>query len=92
MEQIKVVFDDHSKFDTIVHGTDGMTVLPDGGDLSIVTKDGQTESGRSIAVLTFTVSIDGKLCRAQTVVPVRLLTVALRALQGRYGEDGRVAI
>jgi len=78
-----------SEFDATVHGRDGVPTLRDGGDLRIITKDEGTEAGRALACLTFTVEVDGKPVRAQTVTTVRLLVTALHALMGRYGNDGK---
>lgn len=87
-EHIKLSISDPERFDKIVHGKDGVRTVPDAGDLEVVTKDKATESGRSIAVLTFTVDIDGKPARAQTVTTVRCLMDMLKALQSDY-DDGK---
>lgn len=90
MEQFILTFDDGTgeDFDRLLHGTDGVRVLADGGDIAICTKHGALTSGRAGAIITFTVDVDGALCRAQTVVPVRQLIFALKVIQGKYTDDG----
>jgi hypothetical protein len=89
MESLPINLNDVELFDKTVHGADGVPTLRDGGDLRIITKDNATDSGRALACLTFTVDVDGKLVRAQTVTTVRLLTTVLHALLGRYGHEGK---
>lgn len=88
MQHLPVKLNQVELFDKTVHGRDGMRTLMDAGDLQIITKDEGTESGRAVACLTFTVDVDGKPVRAQTVTTVRLLTMVLSILKGRYGDDG----
>jgi hypothetical protein len=90
MEQLTVKFDDDTgkDFDTLLHGLDGVRTFPEGGDLVICTKHGALESGRAGAIITFTVEVDGKFCRAQSVTPVRQLILALKLLQSKYTDDG----
>jgi len=90
MEHIALVLNNEKEFDEAVHGGNGIRVLPDDGQLKIITKDVGTVSGRAVAVLTFGVDVDGKgdLCRAQTVVSVKMLLAAARVLRGRYNEEG----
>jgi S1-C subfamily serine protease len=83
MEHTTIILDDGTgrEFDARVHGPD---VLPDYGDLEIVTKDGATKAGRPIVVLTFHVNSPlGKL-RAQTVTTARMLVTAARAIEAKY--------
>lgn len=89
MEHLPVNLNDTELFDNTVRGLDGVQTLRDAGDLQIITKDQGTEGGRAIACLTFSVEVDGKLVRAQTVTTVRLLATALSALRGRYDVDGK---
>jgi len=89
MESLPIKLNDAALFDATVHGRDGVRTLQDGGDLQIITKDDATHSGRALACLTFTVDVDGKPVRVQTVTTVRLLTTAFAALRGRYGDEGK---
>lgn len=90
MEHLDIVLNDQAKFDAAVHGDGQLPSLPEGGDLALITKDGVTSSGRALACLTFTVTLpDGSRARAQHVTTVRLLTMMLAALRGRYGDEGR---
>lgn len=91
MEHLPVKLNEPDLFDITVHGQDGVRTLMDAGDLQIITKDNGTHSGRALACLTFTVDVDGKPVRVQTVTTVRLLTSAFAILRGRYGEDGKAA-
>ena len=90
MEQLTVKFDDDTgkDFDTLLRGLDGIRTLAEGGDLVICTKHGALESGRAGAIIAFTVDVDGTLCRAQAVTPVRQLIFALKLLQAKYTDDG----
>lgn len=90
MEHLTVKFDDDTgkDYDTLLRGLDGVRTLPENGDLAICTKHGAMESGRAGAIITFTVDVDGKLCRAQAVTPVRQLIAALKLLQAKYTDDG----
>lgn len=77
---IDIRFNDVETFDKVVEHS-----LPEGGDLTIVTKDHATRDGNPAAVLTWTVQTrDGKYDRVQAAVTVRLLLQALHALMGRY--------
>lgn len=80
------------EFDLYLFGRDGVPTLKDGGDLTIVTKDdGTVDTHRGIACLFFTVELPGGgTARAQTVTTVRILKMALAALEGRYDDDGRL--
>lgn len=80
MNQIDMLLGDVDTFDKVV-----ASGLPEGGDLTIVTKDNATREGNPAACLTFTVQTrNGQLDRAQIVVTVRNLLDALHALMGRY--------
>lgn len=87
MQQIHVKLARDNEFHEAVFGTDA---LKEGGDLMVITKDNGTETGRGIAVLTFTVDVDGKHKRAQTVTTIRALKGLLRILDARYDDNGRV--
>lgn len=91
MESLPINLNDAELFDKTVHGQDGVRTLMDAGDLRLITKDNATDSGRALACLTFTVDVDGKPARVQTVTTVRLLTTALHALLGRYGHEGKAS-
>lgn len=88
MEEVVLHLNRPDLFDAKIRGGDGVRTLADGGDLQIITKDGGMQSGRALAMLTFSVDVDGKLVRAQTVVPIRLLLGAAAGLYGRYDPDG----
>lgn len=88
MDSVSIKLNDAASFDNAVHGKDGVRTLQDGSDLAVITKDGAMDSGRAAAVLTFSVNVDGKVCRAQTVVSVRLMHSIGAALSGRYDEEG----
>jgi hypothetical protein len=75
-------------FDAIIQGTAPHDTLPEGADLALIIKHGGTESGRAIAMLTFTVEVDGKMRRAQAVTSVKLLKACLKMLNGRYTDEG----
>lgn len=82
-ECFKVDLDDGKLFDELVHSS-----LPEGGDLSIVTKDNATVAGNPAAVISFTVELPGgKLARAQCVTTVRNIMAAFAILRGRYGDS-----
>jgi hypothetical protein len=87
-ETIKIMIDPDGKgseFDKAIRGPD---VLPECGDLRIVTKNQGTQSGRAIACITFTVTLpDGTRARAQTVNTVRNLANALRVLAAVYPRE-----
>jgi len=89
LEHIALILNNAAAFDAVVHGTDGVPTLLEGGDVRIITKDDATEDGCAVAVITFTVEVDGKPMRAQAVVTVRLLTSTLRVLHARYGNNGK---
>lgn len=88
MEEIRVMIDRPAEFDHALHGDDKVPALKDGGDLMVITKNKAMQSGRAGAILTFTVEVDGKLRRAQTVVPVRLFKTVLSILNAAYDDDG----
>lgn len=90
MEVLQVLLNQPDEFDRAVHGDDRVPALPEGGDLALITKDQATVNGAAGAVLTFTVELDGKLRRAQTVVTVKNLMLALRILEARYEGTGHV--
>jgi len=75
------------EFDRRVHGTTECPALRSYDDTSIVTKSGATKSGAPAAVLSFTVDVDGRRVRAQTVVTVRSLLGALSLMRAYYGEE-----
>jgi len=84
-----IEFANAALFDKVVHGHDGVTTLPEGGVLNLVTKDAATDTGRALACLYFDVRLpDGSSARAQHVTTVRMLTTLLAGLRGRYGDEG----
>lgn len=84
MEMVSIQLGNDQLFDEMVHGG-----LPEGGDLTIVTKDNGTTSGRAIVCVTFTVTLrDGSQARAQATTSVRNFLMAAAAMRGRYGDDG----
>lgn len=85
MEQARIILDDGtgSAFDQRVRGDD---VLPDGGDLTVVTKNNGTKEGRPIVLFTFTVQLpDGTLRKVQTVTTVRMFQTIAKAIEVKYG-------
>ena len=89
MENITIKFDDHEAFDFAVHGDGHTPSLPEGGNITIITKDKQTLAGAAIAVITWEVEVEGMKRHAQAVTTVRLLHVAFQALASRYDSDGK---
>lgn len=83
MEQVQVKLNNIERFDEIIKDS-----LPDGGDLEIITRDAGTESGRGIVMFTFSVEIDGKLRRAQTVTTMRNFRAIAFAITSTYDDDG----
>jgi len=84
MEHITLKMGNDAEFDRIVR--EG---LPEGQDLTIVTKDIGTAAGKPVVVLTFTVQQkDGTEARAQVVTTYNALEMAAAALRGRYGPGG----
>lgn len=84
-EVVNIRLNNAEAFAEAVHGG-----LPEGGDLSIITRDDVTvDTHRAMACLTFSVEVNGELKRAQTVTSVRNLKVLLRILDARYDDEGR---
>ena len=82
MEAVHVFLNDAALFGKRVH--EG---LPEGRDLTLVTKDGATQGGNAAVCVCFTVQLpDGSTRTAQAVTTVRALLLAAAALRGRYGE------
>jgi len=81
-------FDAPEMFDAIIQGTAPHATLPEGGDLTLITKHDGAISSRAIAMWTFTVEMDGKMRRAQAVTSIKLLKSALRMLDAKYNDDG----
>ena len=88
MEALTLKFDSGTLFDAIIQNMAPGETLAEGGDLELITKHSATQSGRAIAMLTFTVQVDGQLKRAQAVTSIRLLKTALRAIEAKYDDDG----
>ncbi len=85
MEHIEVTMNDQAAFDQAVNGDASLQGL---GDLEFITVDHATEHGRPAVVITFSVRLpngEGGY-RAQITTTVRLLNMALSAIQGRYGD------
>jgi len=82
MEQFNIKFDDAELFDQILEQS-RKDNLPDYGDLQIVTKANATESGKSLALISFSVHINGKRQRVQTVTTLRLLGGLVQACAAR---------
>jgi hypothetical protein len=85
--EVTIYLDDTERFDYALHGDD-MRVLQDMGDLRVITKHGATISGRTGVCLTFTVDLDGKPARAQTVVSAKIFTLFAKLLSAKYDEEG----
>ena len=83
MENVTIILDDGTgtEFDSRVRGD---AVLPDCGDLEVVTKTQGTKQGRPIVMLTFHVMTPVGKFRAQTVTTARMLVCAARAIMGKY--------
>lgn len=60
--------------------------VQDIGDLTIITKKNGTESGRPVAMITFTAVIEGKPQLVQTVTTLRLLMSTLEILKRHHPE------
>lgn len=88
MIPLHIYFDAPERFDAIIQGTAPLPTLPEGGDLTLITKHDGAISGRAIAMLTFTVEVDGKMRQAQAVTSIKLLKWMLQVLDGRYDDDG----
>lgn len=82
-EVLRVNLDDDGTYDKVLQDS-----LQDSGDLQIIIKNNCTNNGRACAMLTFTVDVNGKLHRAQTVMTMRNLMGALRILESHYTDDG----
>ena len=85
MEHIEVTLNDQGAFDQAVNGD---ASLMSRGDLEFITIDQGTEEGRPAVVITFSTRLpngEGGY-RAQVVTTVRLLRMALKAIEGRYGD------
>lgn len=79
-EMITTIFDDGSgRFDKALQGTP-----PEGGDLTIITKENGTKNGEPIVLLGFTVALGDKKHKVATVTTVRNLIAAVSALVGAY--------
>lgn len=76
------------QFDHAVHGDDVIPALPSNSDLTFITKDDATESGRSMVVITWTCEKDGKIYRAQYSTSIRIIKAALHAIDAAYTDDG----
>lgn len=83
MQHLPVTIDKAEEFDDAVHNS-----LQDGGDLKILTKRAATQGGRAAVCLTFSVEVDGKIERVQTVTTARLFIMASRAVEGAHGIEG----
>lgn len=94
MEHMTLSLGNDGAFDELVHkGLGAKGSLPQGSDMTLATTDNGTQEGRAIAVIAFDVQLpDGSVRTAQATVTVRQLTMALAALRGRYGDEGRVQV
>ena len=82
-ERIDVIFDEGTgkEFHKLLEGPE---VLRDDGDLCLVTRNRGTIEGAPAVMLTFSVEVDGKLKRAQTVTTVTAFLTAAEAIRGKY--------
>jgi len=74
MNEIKLLFADKGaqRYDQVLQeAIDSNT--PDHGDVEFLVKEGGMASGRSSVMITFTIDVDGKPRRVQTVTSLRLL-------------------
>jgi hypothetical protein len=76
MEQLAVKLNDAEAFDAVLKNS-----LPEGGDLTIITKDFGTVGGNPVAMITFTVEVNGERKTAQTVTTLKLLLTILNVFQ-----------
>lgn len=95
MERLSIKFDRADLFDQYLEETRKQQ-RPECGDLEIITKVGALKGGKSGAMITFTVLIDGKRKRVQAVTTMNLLASAAAVLMGRVkfeasreGREGR---
>ena len=88
MIPLHMYFDAPEMFDAIIQGTAQHPTLPEGGDLSVITKHDGAISGRAIAMLTFTVQVEGVSMIAQAVTSIKLLKQMLRMIDAKYTDDG----
>lgn len=81
MEKFGIQLNDAQSFDAVLKGS-----LPDGGDVTLITKDNATTGGNPAVMLTFSVQLpDGSMAIAQTVTTLRNFLAAAQVLKSKYG-------
>ncbi len=82
MENLKInINNQQGEFDEILKNS-----LPDGGDISIITKDNATVGGDPAIMVTFHVQLpDGTFAKAQTVTTMKLFLTTVNVLNAKYG-------
>lgn len=87
MEHVKIERN-AEKYDRAVHGDGHVPVLRDAGELAVYVKQNGTNSGRSVAVITFAVAMpDGTIARAQSVTTLQNLAGIATICQQWCAED-----
>ena len=85
MEHVILTLGNDEEFERAI--VDG---LPQHNDLEFITRDFGTQSGAPAAVITFGITLpDGSHHRAQAVTTISALSVALSAIEARYGKNPR---
>ena len=80
MESVTIKLNDSLAFDAILKNS-----LPEGGDLTIITKDNATITGSPVVMIAFTVEVNGRIEQVQAVTTMKLFVSVLRALGAKYG-------
>lgn len=82
MESVDIKFNDPDLFDRYLE-ENRRAEMPECGDLEIVIKENATVGGKSAAMITFTVMINGERRRVQTVTTLTNLSAIAHACYGR---------
>ena len=90
MEHATIVLGNPQEYDKAVHGEPELPSLPQGSDITLVTKDFGTDAGKAIACLWWTTVVNGKPVRVQATTTVAILQMMLASLNGRYEDGGRL--
>ncbi len=82
MEKLTIMLDDGTgvAFDAALQAG-----MPSGGDMTVITKDDGTKSGRPVVLVTFSVKLPtGNIVMAQEVTTVRNFIMAAKSIEARY--------
>ena len=80
MESFAISINKREEFQAVLDDS-----LKDGGDVTIITKDGATVEGNPAVMIAFTVRLpDGSFEVAQTVTTLKLFLIAADALRAHY--------